>query len=530
MEYRRAYRDEKPNQGLVERHEREIFPLLKKRYLFAEVIDFLLYDLYDEHGHVNENIFAYSNRCGNEKGLVLYNNAYAAAWGWIRVSAAYKEKNVKNLVQRSLGEGLGLHRGDGLYCIFREQRTNLWFIRSCGEIYEKGLFVNLKGYESQVFLDVYEVSDDARGSYRRLTELLDGAGTQNIEAAMRELIFQPLYAALRSLLYDWYPKLTAALFDALGIEEKAAPAGKGRKKAEASVGFKEADLEGFTAAAREFIAKVNDFSGLGLDLEKAVTLILDRLENSLLFLRRLRQPRVSKAAVKTAAMSSWKFLASFEEIRATAEILFSYSVLQALGGVSFFEEWSLDHEMTKFFLREGCGVEHVEKLCLLLKILLRHEGWYDKVKKYSAATRPGKALEYLFADMDIQRYAGVNAFDGELYFNKEGFLSLLWWLCSISRVRRPPAADSAGENFLRESDEDILLAAWLEAYEKAEYRLHNLFKPAGAKKTKKPSVKPEKPAKSVKPTKPVKSVKPVETKKKPQSSAKSVKEKGKGKK
>ena len=37
MEYRRAYRDEQPDGWLVERHEREIFPLFHRRYLFAEV-------------------------------------------------------------------------------------------------------------------------------------------------------------------------------------------------------------------------------------------------------------------------------------------------------------------------------------------------------------------------------------------------------------------------------------------------------------------------------------------------------------
>jgi hypothetical protein len=40
MEYRRAYRDEQPNEELIERHRREIFPLFHRRYLFAEVTDF----------------------------------------------------------------------------------------------------------------------------------------------------------------------------------------------------------------------------------------------------------------------------------------------------------------------------------------------------------------------------------------------------------------------------------------------------------------------------------------------------------
>ncbi len=63
MEYRRAYWDETPDEWLIQRHEREIFPLIRKRYLFAEVTNFLLYDFYTPEGYVNEDVYAYSNRC-----------------------------------------------------------------------------------------------------------------------------------------------------------------------------------------------------------------------------------------------------------------------------------------------------------------------------------------------------------------------------------------------------------------------------------------------------------------------------------
>ena len=53
MEYRRAYWDEEPDPALVERHERQIFPLLHRRHLFAEVEHFLLYDVVAPEGHVN---------------------------------------------------------------------------------------------------------------------------------------------------------------------------------------------------------------------------------------------------------------------------------------------------------------------------------------------------------------------------------------------------------------------------------------------------------------------------------------------
>jgi hypothetical protein len=498
MEYRRAYQDEKLNQDLVKRHEWEIFPLLKKRYLFAEVADFLLYDLYDEHGHVNENVFAYSNRCGGEKALVLYNNAHVPAWGWIRISAAYKEKDGKTLVRRSLGEGLGLHSENGMYCIFREQKSNLWFIRSSGEIHEKGLFINLRGYATQVFLDMYEVADDERGNYRRLAEFLDGAGMESVGAALREMTFQPLYEALRELLYERYPSLKAALLEVLAIRKKAD--GERKKKTPAFAAFSEADLASFTASVRKFIAQVNNFSGRGLDGEKASFVILDRLEASAQFLQWLRQPRSSKAAVKANVMESWKFLTGFEDIYSAAEVLFAYCILQALGDVSLLDEWSLDYEITKFFVRNDCGAPRAGQLCLLLKILLRHDAWYDTVKKFNRVSRPAKALEYFFNDMDIQRYTGVNTFDGEVYFNKEGFLSLIWWLGLVSLIRKPGAADTAGETHFCESGEAVFISSWLDAHRGADYRLSRLLE-GGAKETggKKPAKKELKPQSRVKP-------------------------------
>ena len=116
MEYRRAYYDETPDEWLVRRHEREIFPLLHKRYLFAEVDNFRLYDFFSADGGVNEDVFAYSNRSGDERALVIFHNKWADAKGWIRTSAAYAVKEAdgnKRLEQADLAYGLGLPNDPG---------------------------------------------------------------------------------------------------------------------------------------------------------------------------------------------------------------------------------------------------------------------------------------------------------------------------------------------------------------------------------------------------------------------------------
>src|SRR4029077_13002374 len=86
MEFRRALLTETPDPYLIARHEREIFPLLHKRYLFAGVENFLLYDFSTRGGGVDENVFAFSNRVGAERALVVYHNAWAQTRGVIRRS------------------------------------------------------------------------------------------------------------------------------------------------------------------------------------------------------------------------------------------------------------------------------------------------------------------------------------------------------------------------------------------------------------------------------------------------------------
>ncbi len=199
MEYTKAYKDEKPSQYLVDRHWHDIFPLMKKRYLFSGVENFLLYDLW-ENGHVNENVFAYSNGAGSERTVVFYNNKYDRACGWIKQSDPYAIKTGNGdeikLVTKSLSEGLGLSADDDRYCIFQEHRSRLWFIRKNSEICEKGMFVMLNGFEYQVLLNIQEVKDEADGRYRILCETLAGKGCEDIESAWQEIIYKDLYKDL----------------------------------------------------------------------------------------------------------------------------------------------------------------------------------------------------------------------------------------------------------------------------------------------------------------------------------------------
>jgi len=201
MEYRRAYWDERVDEDMVRRHEAEIFPLMRKRHLFSGATNFALYDFRSPQGGVDENVFAFSNRAGDERAIIIYNNAYNTTQGWIHTSTAINAASADHprLVRKSLTEALALRTGEADLYIFHDYRTRLQYIRSGREMALEGLFVELSGYQYQAFLDWHEIHD-YDGSWRRLMRLLNGAGTPDIEDSYRELQLQPVLGPLRSVV------------------------------------------------------------------------------------------------------------------------------------------------------------------------------------------------------------------------------------------------------------------------------------------------------------------------------------------
>src|SRR5919197_5463962 len=131
MEFRRATLDEQPDPWLVERHEREIFPLFHARHRYADVADFRLYDFVRDDGSVDENVLAYSNGRGPDRSLVVYHNRFASTAGRIRESVAFAVKQAdgsKPLHRTSLANALGV--GDDVaFVAFRDTRAGLDFLR-----------------------------------------------------------------------------------------------------------------------------------------------------------------------------------------------------------------------------------------------------------------------------------------------------------------------------------------------------------------------------------------------------------------
>src|SRR5688572_21419404 len=182
MEFRKPKWDETPDEGLIRGHEWKIFPILHRRYLFADVEQFFLYDLFRSDGGVDENVFAYSNIHGDERGLVLYHNRFADTRGRIKSYASYLNKNTGDLRQKSPAEALGLPF-EG-YDILKDYVTHLEYIRSCEDLWQKGMYLELHAYQHHVFMDWHFVED---GNWELVNSALNGAGVESMQARWEEM-------------------------------------------------------------------------------------------------------------------------------------------------------------------------------------------------------------------------------------------------------------------------------------------------------------------------------------------------------
>ena len=199
MEYQRAYYNEHPNQNLIDRHRHEVFPLLHKRYLFAEAANFVLYDFVLNDGTINQDVFAHSNHARGESALILYHNKWAATHGSIFRSTEINGESV------SLQDGLRLNSSDSSYILFREHITGLEYIRPTDDFRKNGLRIGLGAYQYQVFLDFKEVTDPD-GCFSLLNSSLQGNGAPNLQEKLLEIRLSPLLEALDKLISSCFSK------------------------------------------------------------------------------------------------------------------------------------------------------------------------------------------------------------------------------------------------------------------------------------------------------------------------------------
>ena len=443
MEYQRAYYNEEPTQWLVEKHEREIFPVTRKRYLFSEVYHFNIFDYTDSYGNINENVFAYTNRFGNERALVFYNNKYEQAQGRIHFSAPKLTQtgNGKEALTVSLAQALDIRGGEKIFYAFREHISGMEYLKKGDEINEDGLHWNLNGFEYRLFWEFREIYDE-NGDYEKLYRKTGGEGVPSIEKAFEEMQLQPLHESYEAMFSeDIINFLVNRILDEnRGKQEKLGyKLIRGRFSAMISVLKDYGYLKGSESdvISENFITYVKS-------IEKAFDFIFMKEKPMMEFLNKYGISTVNELLT----------IGSHNSYRENLVVLLAYFSMRTIHEELpesdkdvLLQRLKIHWPLQEVLKRTGRGEHSITRDVSLLMLLLKDKGSlfeFSKLKQYEKisgfqkaqyqellAQKTSKALEML-DDEYIRNFMGVNEYKSVVYFSKESYQELIDWFFSIS--------------------------------------------------------------------------------------------------
>jgi len=418
MEYGRSYQNETEDPGLMERHQREIFPLLKKRHLFSGVDQFAFYDAVSEQGHIHSDIFAYSNGQGPEQALFIYNNRLQSVAGWIRETVSQRrDENDRQAGKSSLAQRLQLTPGG--WCIFRDEVLGLEYIKPAGELAEKGLYFSLNGYQYSLLSSFRKVEGEEYGNlYRHLS----GRGVPDMGRAWWEL---KLAGVLKEVTELFRP-LAAADF---GRDNLNSP-----EKQTALILQQNSSLKNYFSEAEKVTGSLSATEDAIRQAEKQ-TGAISRLFNG---------PELKSIS---ASHSGQKYLKAIPEaelsftLRNDAGWKFLYSLLlqkalrRGLGDAA--STGLFGEKATESLQAGGVDRETASQMRWLWENLNIPETAKDNLLEDG-----GRFREFL-KHSRTQEFLGCNWHHGILWFNRERFLTLLYWQKVVSLMEEKPGIKTA---------------------------------------------------------------------------------------
>ncbi len=408
MEYTKAYWNEQIDWNLVQRHEREVFPLMHKRYLFSGVENFLLYDFYLGNGMVNEDVFAWSNRSGNEKALVIFNNRFSSTAGWIYRSAGFLDKKTRALTHKTLGEGLSTKNEAALLTIFRDNISGLYYIRPNAELIEKGLYVELGAYKYHVFTDFREVADTTEAPWRELCESLHGGGVPDIEIALKLLLLKQLHTAFKAVANkEMFESLINARVEGMA-ENKTAE-------------LPENMLLQLRSDYSSFLKELALLCGGSKNLDVIADQFIDDL-NFTINLHTLELDAYNEAAhdyFHSLISTDIHTLLMIYGFILTARI--SEVCLDKNSGPASNEmvrSYLLNEVFTELFMSLGRNRRHAESEQRHIRAFVYYQNWW---REYPVNNFAHTMMSEIFADDNMRLILQLNNWRGVTYFNKESY-------------------------------------------------------------------------------------------------------------
>lgn len=428
MEFKKAKWQENEDERLIDRHNREIFPLLNKRYLFSEVENFVLFDFVCESGEINENVFAYTNRFEDQHSLVVYNNKFQQTSGWINWANITITKNEKtSWIRKNLANSWQLHNDEKYFVILRDEISGLEYIRNSKEIHQKGFHQDLGAFKYNVFLNIYEVKDDKEEHYTKLAKYLQGGGVENIQQSLKRIELLPLLEKFNEFL-NW--DVLLHLVNISDFQE-----------------YKDFQKE-FTSRTKTFLQELGNWFNSKANIQAISQEIVRDLEYNF-------TTQKNNAQAEKLFTILWILMRHLGKIRSETD----HETISAL--------W-----LDELFLGEE--IKNISKFEIdaeLLKIAILLQNWWSKGST-------NKEINEILNLTEVAEYLQINEYDDKLWFNKEAFDKLIDALYEVNTI-------SIGTNKKEQKTFSEFVMRIRKAEKKSEYQVGKLLENSGGSDGKK---------------------------------------------
>jgi glycosidase len=461
MDFKQARLDEYPNEAMIARHQQLLAPLLRNRRLFAESADFVLYDFWTDNGHVDENVFAYSNSYGNQRATILYNNRYGSTHGTIKMSVAFREKQTGSLRQKSLSDGLRLPNDESTILAYRDTVQGLEFLRRVRDVRDHGLTLHLRGYQHVVLLEWRELQPSETHPWDRLCDALNGSGVYSVNEALSQLRLQPLVDALHRVISEvnihiFSKAANEFLIRGPEVEETAIQSQltvESQKQTVEREKQPESSRPNSDPGLRDFLESARTFAETALDLSKSSATDNDAgakepasppaFEEKASETRSIKPRAESYVAIAAASFHLPFLVLKFSEALQTAARsvlpsndirinaaqvwapVLAWVALRALPSPAFalaiYDALQLRHAFAETFSAVGVNGEQAWKAAAQVRVLLR-------MKIHGSCSVAVRSAEF-WRDPDVRWLTGIRGSVEEAeYFDQERFEAFVCWL------------------------------------------------------------------------------------------------------
>jgi hypothetical protein len=349
------------------------------------------------------------------------------------------------------------------------------------------LYVELQAYQYHVFYGFRQVADSEWRAYSQLASALSGRGVPDIEEAIKEQVLQPLHDPFRELA-------NAAIFRWITAQRVR------REKPDGTLYLTvmndlDPKIRRWLAVVRQLSKGSQDDSQVADEMLKKLSVLLrlpvldqawgvddptaknitgylgfDTEDSGFGYQLALGDPRI------WGTLLSWLFTHSMGKCLEEGHVAASETSRYWL------DEWLLAKILKLTLVDLGLDGYTAGNRLDLVRVLVAHAHWWTRCQpsrsKRKAKLDPATPLSLLrtwLNDESVQAFIGMNRYNEVVWFNKEAFEELLWWLFLISLIeisaqgQKKPSLDPTLVNCF------TIIQALLEAEAGSDYQVEKLL-------------------------------------------------------